>query len=775
MKKITLFSVLMVLLCFITGILGACSGKGDHNESSDNGTRIQMSFDGQTIYGTLNDNSVSRDLISRLPLTLEFSDYSGTEKIAYLPDGSADWDMSDAPTSCTPSAGDIAMYSPWGNLSVFYRDFRWSEGLVPLGRLDEGEIDKLAVMSGSFRVTISLAEDVPPLNTETYYTVTFDSQGGSAIESQRILSGNPVHRPLLSTREGYVLLGWYKDAEATENWDFDTDRVTSDITLYAGWEEENHNEPTASLVYERQGDSYIITDVGDETVIVIPAEHNGLPVTAIRGQNGTGAFARKDIVSVLIPDTITEIGQNTFNNCSKLVSITIGENSALQIIGNNAFSGCSSLKQIYIPSGVTQIGTNAFNNCGALENILVAKNNIVYRSENGHLIERSTNVLIRGGHNAVVPDGVKSIAQAAFRRTNGIEQLYIPTTVTEIGNYFIADSSITTVLYQGTEQEWNAIIKTDMWNYGNRDVSLSFSKTEPEPDNSKVLVVYFSYSGNTENIAKLLADCSGGTLVEIIPEIPYTAADVNYNNSSSRCQVERRTDARPAISNVTYNQITMAEYDTVLIGYPIWNGGEPMIIRTFIEHYDNLDGKTVYTFSTSASSSGSAAFNSIRNRCQEAAVTDYLHFTSSTLQNAESIVQSTLESWKLTKEEEMQTMRMRMSFNGETVFVTLNDNSATQDLIARLQIAPVTLLFHDFGGSEKIGYPEPALDVSDVSGCDPDVGDLTIYKPWGNLAAFYRDTAGYSDSLVPIGKIENGGIELLAAQSGEFSVTLAIA
>ena len=97
MKKITLFSVLMVLLCFITGILGACSGKGDHNEPSDNGTRIQMSFDGQTIYGTLNDNSVSRDLISRLPITLEFSDYSGTEKIAYLPDGSADWDMSDAP------------------------------------------------------------------------------------------------------------------------------------------------------------------------------------------------------------------------------------------------------------------------------------------------------------------------------------------------------------------------------------------------------------------------------------------------------------------------------------------------------------------------------------------------------------------------------------------------------------------------------------------------------------------------------------------------------
>ncbi|MGN0819700.1 MAG: cyclophilin-like fold protein [Christensenellaceae bacterium] len=118
---------------------------------------------------------------------------------------------------------------------------------------------------------------------------------------------------------------------------------------------------------------------------------------------------------------------------------------------------------------------------------------------------------------------------------------------------------------------------------------------------------------------------------------------------------------------------------------------------------------------------------------------------------------------------------MKMSFNGQTIFVTLADNSATRDLVSRLKAGALTIEFSDYGGSEKIGYPSPALDVSNANGCDPVVGNLTIYTPWGNLAAFYKDTAGYSDSLVLIGTIEGNGIEILAAQSGTFSVTIEIA
>ena len=85
---------------------GAGNTTGSENPAAG-GTRIQLTFGAETVYGTLDDNSVSRDLISRLPLTLTFSDFGGTEKIAYLPEGSAAWDTSDAPDSCTPSAGFI--------------------------------------------------------------------------------------------------------------------------------------------------------------------------------------------------------------------------------------------------------------------------------------------------------------------------------------------------------------------------------------------------------------------------------------------------------------------------------------------------------------------------------------------------------------------------------------------------------------------------------------------------------------------------------------------
>lgn len=71
----------------------------------------------------------------------------------------------------------------------------------------------------------------------TTYTVTFDSQGGSVVASQEVLAGNPVRRPDTPERDGYYLNGWYTSSStaADTKWHFDTDRVTKDITLYAGW------------------------------------------------------------------------------------------------------------------------------------------------------------------------------------------------------------------------------------------------------------------------------------------------------------------------------------------------------------------------------------------------------------------------------------------------------------------------------------------------------------------------------------------------------------
>ncbi len=265
--------------------------------------------------------------------------------------------------------------------------------------------------------------------------------------------------------------------EYADIWDFDVERVDSNMTLYARWDEDDQElEATASLVYEldEETNTYTVIDVGEETNIVIPSVYEGLPVTRIQGQYGTGAFARKDIVSVTIPDSIVEIGNNSFNNCSDLVEVNIGESSNLDTIGRNAFSGCHSLESLYIPSHVASIGDSAFNNCGAMRGFVVSEDNETYRSENGHLIQNEGNVLIRGSNNEIIPDGIAELSEASFRRST-ISRLTIPVSVTSIGNYFIADSNIETIVYEGSQEEWESITKDSMWDYRKDNIDINFA------------------------------------------------------------------------------------------------------------------------------------------------------------------------------------------------------------------------------------------------------------------------------------------------------------
>lgn len=98
-------------------------------------TRIQISVDGTVLSAVLNDTKAAQEFAAMLPLTLRLEDYNGTEKISDL---ARKLTREGAPAGFDPSAGDIAFYAPWGNLALFYRDFRYSEGLLPLGRIEAG-------------------------------------------------------------------------------------------------------------------------------------------------------------------------------------------------------------------------------------------------------------------------------------------------------------------------------------------------------------------------------------------------------------------------------------------------------------------------------------------------------------------------------------------------------------------------------------------------------------------------------------------------------------
>jgi len=120
-------------------------------------------------------------------------------------------------------------------------------------------------------------------------------------------------------------------------------------------------------------------------------------------------------------------------------------------------------------------------------------------------------------------------------------------------------------------------------------------------------------------------------LYEITPLVPYTSADLNYRNSSSRTSMEMNDpSARSAISGSVDN---MDQYDIVFVGYPIWWGQAPRIISTFLENYD-FSGKTIVPFCTSASSGiGSSAVN-LHSLADGASWLDGRRFSSGTSHSA---------------------------------------------------------------------------------------------------------------------------------------------
>lgn len=149
--------------------------------------------------------------------------------------------------------------------------------------------------------------------------------------------------------------------------------------------------------------------------------------------------------------------------------------------------------------------------------------------------------------------------------------------------------------------------------------------TETPTSKEKILVAYFSWSGNTKEMASYIAQQTGGELLEIQPETPYPT---DYDECGDVAQAERDNNERPAIKNLPES---LEGYDRILVGYPIWWHTAPMIIGTFLENYD-LSGKEIYPFTQSASMDVEQFENSmefVRENTENAVVHDGLFAGSS--------------------------------------------------------------------------------------------------------------------------------------------------
>lgn len=157
------------------------------------------------------------------------------------------------------------------------------------------------------------------------------------------------------------------------------------------------------------------------------------------------------------------------------------------------------------------------------------------------------------------------------------------------------------------------------------------SETPTAGDSSSVLIAYFSWSGNTEQVAQIIRQETGGELFEITPATAYTD---DYNALLDIAQQEQSDNARPELAGQVEN---WEQYDTIFVGYPNWWSDAPMAVYTFLESYD-WDGKTLIPFNTSASGGFGRSLSGLEESASGATILDGISFTERTLGDAQSEV-----------------------------------------------------------------------------------------------------------------------------------------
>ncbi|MFW5780644.1 MAG: leucine-rich repeat protein, partial [Bacillota bacterium] len=307
------------------------------------------------------------------------------------------------------------------------------------------------VISGIFFILIAMAVVISFTGCDkTPYKINFDSNGGTPIAPLET-DGNSISELPEPTKEGYVFSGWFYDnhtfRDEFTNSTLINNPIKEDITVYAKWVRDL--SPTEGLVYSEIENGYQITGyTGDSKDVIIPPTHNDLPLLAV----GEEAFKGQDIESVIISDSVEEIGEAAFRDCDSLESITlpfVGRKSGLSksydsvfgyIFGytDDFFEGILQTRQdydsenyfyYYIPSSLkevvltktSRIPYGAFYNC----------NNI---------------------YKITIPDMVVRIDERAFYNCSSLGFVIIPNNVARMEKDVFLNSSDATIYSQASEK-----------------------------------------------------------------------------------------------------------------------------------------------------------------------------------------------------------------------------------------------------------------------------------------------------------------------------------
>lgn len=285
---------------------------------------------------------------------------------------------------------------------------------------------------------------------------------------------------------------------------------------------------------------------------------------------------------------------------------------------------------------------------------------------------------------------------------------------------------------------------------------------EQTDTSSDTLVIYFSRTGNTEKIAEYLTDLTDADSYVIEAAVPYTDADIKYQDDNCRANKEQNDKTvRPEIANPISS---IDSYDTIFLGYPIWWGQEPRIIDTFLESYDFSD-KTVIPFCTSGSS---GIATSEKNIADLVPIGNQLAGRRFPASAAKDDVKEWVDMLPLNNEK--SEVKLLISVNGHELTACFADSAAANELAEKLKAEPVTVTLNEYGGFEKVGKLPWSLTRTDAS-TETEPCDIMLYQ--GNqMTIFYNSN---SWSYTKLGHIENTTQEELKALFGEGDITVTLA
>lgn len=294
----------------------------------------------------------------------------------------------------------------------------------------------------------------PDVAEDVYYTVSFNTAGGTEIESIRVLAGSKIGKPADPEKEGYIFSSW---KNGTIPWDFANDTVNSDVTLNAVWLDVRN-----LFEYSVQGEEVTITGFkGGMVSVQTPDVIDGLPVVAI-ADHAFENFGDGTLGEITITENIRRIGESAFANASSLI---IHVEAKPEYIGPKAFLNCEKLERIELGNGLTEVPFEAFSGCTGLREVILS-------------------------------DTVERIAENAFELCSALDTLVAHDSLKKVeDSAFVDCDALRAICYYGTADAW-AETEIAEGNHGNDTLKAAklyiYSEAEPTVDGD---FWYFSNDG----------------------------------------------------------------------------------------------------------------------------------------------------------------------------------------------------------------------------------------------------------------------------------------